>query len=142
MTEPDDLFGWDPAIVALLDAVPAIAPEEARVRWPQTLVELIDVCVAALARRGFDAATAWGHATVIVCAIAAHLGRRVVYVPAIDDVERMLRDRRIWHEFRGHNLAALSQRYQLSEVRLYQIIAEQRALNRRRLQPDLFGTGS
>ncbi|MFC5525238.1 Mor transcription activator family protein [Rhodanobacter ginsengisoli] len=107
-------------------------------RWPSTLAELVDVLRATFQRRGRDEAAAIAEAQQAVLAIGTYLGGRQIYLPSGESLQTALRDRRIYLEYKGVNKGELARRYDVSERRIEQIAAEQRAIHIRRIQPDLF----
>ncbi len=69
---------------------------------------------------------------------AHYMGGRAYYIPTGDHLKAALRDRAIWDEFNGRNIDALARKHGLSVPQTYAVVAEQRLLARRRLQPELF----
>jgi len=61
-----------------------------------------------------------------------------MYIPSGECLKVALRDIRIWREFKGNNIEKLSRHYCLSERRVNQIVAEQRAAFAARRQRGLF----
>jgi len=131
MAEMPDMFGLPDEPLPLDEA-------ELRHAWPQSLVDMLDVVAAAHARKGVDPAQARDYAFTALAALAEYHGGRMWYLPFGDGLALALRNKRIWHAFRGDNVHELSREYDLSEMAIYKILAEQRALHRRRVQPDLF----
>lgn len=111
------------------------APSE---RWPSTLAEFIDVTRAVLHRRGRDDAQALEDAQQVVLALGTYLGGRQIYLPTGERLKTALRDRRIFLEYCGRNKAMLARRYDITERRVEQIAAEQKAVHVRRMQGQLF----
>lgn len=56
--------------------------------------------------------------------LAEELGGTSIYLPKTDKLIQQLRDRKIRDEFDGGNHKTLARRYQLSESRIRQILAE------------------
>ena len=108
-------------------------------RWPSTLAELVDVLRATFQHRGRLEAEAIAEAQQAVLAIGMYLGGRQIYLPSGESLQTALRDRRIYLEYKGVNKTELARRYDVTERRIEQIAAEQRAVYIRRIQPDLFG---
>lgn len=130
----EDLFGLaglDPDhIDRLAEQLPDVSDQ-----WPRTLAELVDVLAAGLKRRGRDDATAEQDARFAVLTIARYRGGRQFYLPAGDDLDRALRDTEIYQRWsRGENIHDLARASDVSETRIYQIIAAQRRLRFRRQQ--------
>ncbi|MEI7036458.1 Mor transcription activator family protein [Fulvimonas yonginensis] len=106
--------------------------------WPSMLAELVDVLRATFQRRGRSEAEAITEAQQAAMAIGEYLGGRQVYLPRGDRLRDWLRDRTIYLEYNGRNKALLAQRHGITERRVEQIAAEQRAIHIRRIQPELF----
>lgn len=126
----------------LFDSMPADAartgvrvPSES---WPSMLAELVDVLRATFRRMGRSDAEAIAEAQIAALAIGEYIGGRQFYLPRGDRLREALRDRVIFLEYTGRNKAALAARYRLTERRIEQIYAEQRAIHVRRIQPELF----
>ncbi|AEG60032.1 Mor transcription activator domain protein [Desulforamulus ruminis DSM 2154] len=56
--------------------------------------------------------------------LASELGGRYVYFPKKDVMVRAARDRAICREFTGYNLADLAKKYDLTDNRIREILAE------------------
>lgn len=137
--EQNDFFGatadvLQGALGAALDD-PELRPD----RWPRAMVELIDVFTAGAQRAGLadSPAAAQRIARWAVLTLAEYGGGRQLYLPKGEGLRLALRDAQIWQEFDGRNTAALAIKHRLTTVRVYQILAEQRALRRGRTQPEL-----
>jgi Mor family transcriptional regulator len=113
------------------------APSEA---WPSNLAELVDVLRTLFLKRGRDEHQAIADAQHAAQAIGEYLGGRNFYLPHGDRLRTWLRDRALYLEYNGRNKAELARRYKVTERRIEQIAAEQRAVYIRRIQPDMFGT--
>lgn len=122
------------------DALDHLDDPEIRARWPQALVDMLDVMANALARQIDDQDQARKLATVALRALARYHGGRMFYLPKGDSLERALRDKAIWeaHDGRRATVQELAARHGLTEQQIYSILREQRALHRRRIQPTLF----
>lgn len=132
MSEPMDMFEGAPtnAELAGIDA-----PAE---RWPTVLAEYIDVLRAVFLKRGRSADDALEDAQHAVLALGQYCGGRQSYLPTGERLMTAIRDRRLYLEYNGRNKAALAQRYGLTERRVEQIAAEQKAVHVRKLQGRLF----
>lgn len=119
------------------DALDRLDPEMLR-KWPQGLTDMLAVIEEALTHRGATPEQASQIAFVVVRALAQFAGGRSIYLPKGEALDRALRDRALWERFDGHNVSELAARAQLTEVQVYAILAEQRKLARRRMQPGLF----
>lgn len=107
-------------------------------KWHKTLAEYVDVLTAALRRRGRNETEALADAIDCIAALGQYCGGRQRYLPTGERLRLGLRDRRIWKEWRGNNEAELMAQYQLTQRRLQQILAEQRAIHVRKFQGNLF----
>jgi Mor family transcriptional regulator len=127
-----DMFEAAPTHAELADID---APDK---RWPRMLAEYIDVLLATYRRLGASEDQALEYAEQGVLAIGKYCGGRQSYLPTGERLETAVRDRRIYLEYNGRNKGELAQRYDLTERRIEQIAAEQRAIHIRRIQPELF----
>jgi Mor family transcriptional regulator len=107
-------------------------------QWPPLLADLFAVLMAYNRRNGMDEAGAAVDARDRCVLLADYFGGRMVYMPTGEKLHQALRDALIWTEFKGNNQLALSQKYQLTITRVYQILAEQRALLVKERQGRLF----
>lgn len=107
--------------------------------WPQTLADLMAVFRAYFERHG-DPEKAPARAQDLCVLLGGYLGGRQIYLPRGDRLKTAIRDVLIWSEFTGDNMDELQRRTGLTKARLYEILARQRELHRRRFQGRLFGT--
>lgn len=129
-----DLFGDDvPA-----DALEHMKDPEIRGKWPKALADLVEVIEASMIRAGDAPELAQRRAFVIVRALSHYAGGRQLYIPRGDTLERALRDRQIWGKYTGKNIEDLAAEFGLTTITVYSVIAEQRVLHRKRIQPSLF----
>lgn len=120
------------------DALERLEDPELLKKWPQGLTDMIMVIEAAMARRGASRDQARRVAFVAVRALSQFAGGRSFYIPKGEALDRALRDRELWERFDGSNVSELATWAHLTEVQVYAILAEQRKLARRRVQPELF----
>lgn len=120
------------------DALDQIKDPEITKKWPQALTDMLSVIEAAYRQRGDDDKTARTLAFIAVRALAHYHGGHIFYLPKGEQIDRALRDREIFECFNGTNVSELASKYNLNDVRIYKILAEQRKLARDRHQPDLF----
>lgn len=130
ISQPDLTLAGGDAAAGLMDA-----PSDA---WPSMLAELVDVLRASFRRRGRGEAEAIAEAQHAALAIGEYLGGRQIYLPRGDRLKEWLRDRAIYLEYNGSNKDELARRNGISDRRIEQIAAEQRAVYIRKIQPDLF----
>ncbi|WP_429165387.1 Mor transcription activator family protein [Aeromonas dhakensis] len=140
MEQNQDLFADDHASLGqLVDRLDQIPASELTAKWPKALSELVDVLACELVRGGMEPDLAKAQARKLALVQAHYMGGRAYYIPTGDHLKAALRDRAIWDEFNGRNIDQLARKHGLSVPQTYAVVAEQRGLARRRLQPDLFG---
>ncbi|WP_323913415.1 Mor transcription activator family protein [Aeromonas veronii] len=140
MEQNQDLFADDHASLGqLVDRLDQIPASELTAKWPKALAELVDVLACELVRGGMEPDLAKAQARKLALVQAHYMGGRAYYIPTGDHLKAALRDRAIWDEFNGRNIDQLARKHGLSVPQTYAVVAEQRGLARRRLQPDLFG---
>lgn len=134
--DPADLFENAPtnAELAHLDA-----PNE---RWPTTLAEYIDVLRATFLQLGASDDVALTYAQQGTLALGKYNGGRQTYLPTGERLMIAVRDRRMYLEYTGRNKAELARRHGITERRVEQIAAEQRAIYIRQVQRNLFDDGA
>ena len=115
-----------------------VLPVEIEDAWPQLLTDMLQVVQAAYADAGAQPEQARELAFVAMRALARYHGGRTFYLPRGETLEQAIRNVRMWDEFNGKNVGELCSRYKLTEQRVYQVLAEQRALRSRKIQPALF----
>lgn len=120
------------------DALERLEDPELLKKWPQGLTDMVMVIEAAIVRRGASREQARRVAFVAVRALSQFAGGRSIYIPKGEALDRALRDRELWERFDGSNVSELATWAHLTEVQVYAILAEQRKLARRRVQPELF----
>ena len=84
----------------------------------------------------------WRLGRKLAFALSQAIGGTQIYLPRGDAIRRASRDLGIWMEYDGtvmgaNGSVALSQRYGLSEIYIYRIIARQRGLHRTEHQSEL-----
>jgi Mor family transcriptional regulator len=133
-----DLFADDhEAIGQLADNLGKIPTAELRSKWPAFLSELVDVMACELDRQGVTAAD--DHARKLAFVVSHYMGGRAIYLPTGQKLKAALRDREIFDKWvNGTALDQLIDDYELSAPKLYELLAEQRKLYRKRHQPDMF----
>ena len=131
-----ELFG-DDDMYDVLDHIESIADDQRA--WPKTLTEFIDVGLSVLKRRhGLNDELALKYAREIIVALAHHMGGRQVYFPRDERLMNAIRDNYIYRSFKGDNHQELADANGLTRAQIYNIIARQTQLHRRRIQPGLF----
>jgi len=105
-------------------------------RWPSTLQSLSALMQVTLKKHGISNADRISED--LATGLSIYFGGRDMYIPNGESLKKALRDIKIWREFRGNNLEQLSRDYGLTERRISEIIAEQRAVLIARKQRRLF----
>ncbi|RTR35076.1 Mor transcription activator family protein [Shewanella atlantica] len=112
----------------VLETLQTLKPDERSdfiKRWPPSLQSLCELMRVTL--EGQKVRNALAISEALATTLSIYLGDRVLYIPNGEHLKDVLRDIRIWREFEGDNLEQLSREYGLTERRVNQIIAEQRA---------------
>lgn len=122
----------------LFDNLDYIPNNELVNRWPSLLVEVIDVMQAELLRQQVEEENAKLTACKLAGVLAHYFGGKSFYLPAGDKIKEALRDVQIYRDFDGKNVPDLVKKYRLSESTIYAILRQQRSLQRKRHQMDLF----
>ncbi len=135
MSQPDLL----PEAPLPVDWMERYDPADLAARWPKTLAESVDVVAAGLERHGLSEAEAIELAQIAMLEIATLHGGRPFYLPRGDRLKEALRDRAMWKNFPHKTVEQLADESGLTVRRVQQILAEQRKLVTRRIQPSLFG---
>ena len=106
--------------------------------WPQTLADLVDIMEDHLVRNcENEQVQARRLARELAVVLAKYFGGQPIYIPKGKQLTLAIRDTQIWHEFRGKNINELARRYQLTHMRIYDIVKKQRALHMEKIQPQL-----
>lgn len=105
-------------------------------RWPSTLQSLSALMQVTLKKHGISNADRISED--LATGLSLYFGGRDMYIPNGESLKKALRDIKIWHEFKGNNLEQLSRVYGLTERRISEIVAEQRAAFVARKQRRLF----
>lgn len=105
-------------------------------RWPSTLQSLSALMQVTLKKHGVSNADRISED--LATGLSLYFGGRDMYIPNGESLKKALRDIKIWNEFKGNNLEQLSRDYGLTERRISEIVAEQRAAFVARKQRRLF----
>lgn len=106
--------------------------------YPELLADLAAHLYQHLTVHGIDAPAAETMARASAEHIRQHWGGIEIYFPKGLSFEISQRNAEIWRKFNGENTDKLAREYKLTERQVTSIIAEQRALDRRRRQQPLF----
>ena len=109
--------------------------------YPEILADLADQVRARLAARGLDSEQAAAIGREVAEYMRLHWGKSWIYIPQGQAYELGRRDREIYRRWRGSaNCDALCREYDLTPQRLYQIVKAVGAAERKKRQPDMFGS--
>ncbi|EBH5161048.1 Mor transcription activator family protein [Enterobacter asburiae] len=116
----NDLFGdvRDDSILEHLD------DEVESSRFPSILSELNALFRSELMRLGYDPK----HSIELVVAVSSKMGGMQFYLPRGQVLEHVVRDMRIWHDFKGDNIQELVERYRVTYKTVYKAIKRMRRL--------------
>jgi Mor family transcriptional regulator len=109
--------------------------------WPKLLADLVDIAAAALAPRRGDPEAAEEDARLVVAAWARYQGGRSVYLPRGHELETALVHDAIYRASKRGNGLLLARQHGYAERSVQRIVAQQTALRRKRMQPELFPDG-
>lgn len=106
--------------------------------YPELLQDLADQVGLKLVELGVDPEKAAEIGFASAEHIREHWGGQPIYLPKGAQYEFSMRDMQVFEQFNGHNHAALAREYNLSVMRIYQIIKAVRAELTRKRQGALF----
>lgn len=137
MAEQRDMIGL-PAEADARSLIGRDLGEVPESKWAPLLAQLVDVLEAMHLRQGRSEEDAFKLASDSTMEIAEYFGGRVVYLPRGERLKIALRDAEIHHRWqRGHQIATLAAEYVISDIHLYRVIRQQRALHIRKNQREL-----
>lgn len=103
-------------------------------RWPQTLVDLVEVQACALRQLKLPPTVeTYRIAQAMVKSIAHYLGGRHIYIPVGRSLDRALRDAEIFRVAHRNNKADIAKRYGLTVRAVEMILKQQGELHRAHL---------
>lgn len=115
-----------------------MTPQTDRSKYPELLSDLADQVALKLVALGVSpekaAEIGWGVAEHI----RAHWSGQSTYIPKGVEYDLSQRDLQIAQEFNGRNHGALARKYDLTEMRIYQILKAARAAALKAAQNNLF----
>lgn len=106
--------------------------------YPEVLADLADQVGARLVENGIAEERAADIGFAVAEHMREHWGGQPIYMAKGAQYEFMLRDLKIFDAFTGHNQAELAREYNLSVMRIYQIIKAVRAELVKKRQGALF----
>lgn len=101
-----------------------------RGKWTTILNEIIDVFANELKEQGENEERANEKAQALVFKLGEYFGGKSFYLPFGSRLRTALRDNEIYQSFTGDNLQALVKKFRLSESHIYNILRQQRKLNK------------
>lgn len=107
-------------------------------RWPVRLVEFVDIGVALYNRLGLSEDEARRYSIAFIAELAHWAGGRMFYLPKDKRLRIALRDKQIFDAYPQVGMDELQRRYELTDVQIWNIIRQQRALHIKRVQRNLF----
>jgi len=119
------------------------ADPEHKDKWEESLAAMFDVAAAIFRREGLNDNDAANLAGKAVHGLAKYHGGRHFYLPRNESLDRAIRDRVMFHRWMNGQATPeqLADEQDMTYTRVMQIIAEQRALWRRKHEPGLPGFG-
>ncbi|WP_386695869.1 Mor transcription activator family protein [Lonepinella sp. MS14435] len=109
-----------------------IPQSETNNKWPDLLVEIIDVFAKEFEKQGEDAQKARTQANHFTFTLAEYFGGRSFYLPSGTRLKATVRAYTIFKEFNGNNIKELVKKYHLSESHIYNILRIQRKKQKER----------
>lgn len=110
----------------------------AEATYPELLQDLADQVAIKLVEHGIDMEKAADIGFSSAEFIREHWGGQPLYIPRGAQYEFSMRDMQVFERFNGHNHAALAREYNLSVMRIYQIVKAVRAELIKKRQGALF----
>lgn len=110
----------------------------AEANYPELLQDLADQVGLKLVELGVDPEKAAEIGFASAEHIREHWGGQPIYLPKGAQYEFSMRDMQVFERFNGHNHAALAREYNLSVMRIYQIVKAVRAELTKKRQGALF----
>jgi len=108
-------------------------------KWPQLLAHMVVVAETAIYNAGgvnHDLATKYAVAAVL--AIGNAVGGRMQYIPRGDRLETALKHAQAWRMWKGNNIEEIMEFLDVTQIRAYAVIAQQRKIFKEKVQGKLF----
>ncbi len=96
-------------------------------KYPALISDMYDVIYLALKPELPDDKLHIVTERILLVLLSNVIGGVSIYCPKADSVQRLIRDKDIYHQFNGNNTDELARRYKLSTRHIYNIVKEQRA---------------
>lgn len=107
-------------------------------KWAATLASLVDHLADFYRRNGRDDEAAIVEAQKVVALLAHDFGGRPIYLPRGDRLQQALIARQIYHLHNGRNVEELAERFGYTVRHVQRVYAEQRSIEIRKRQSNLF----
>jgi Mor family transcriptional regulator len=108
-------------------------------KYPELLSDISELISILLAEKGVPREQAATIGFEVAEYARNHYGGHPIYIPLGHFFVRSKRDIEIFNAFKGNNVAELADKYNVSEMRIYQICKRMLISERNKRQPDLFG---
>lgn len=133
----DDMFGLPDDEEMRRAIMDSESGEANSAKWPQTLVDYVQVLERLYRRHGKNEIDAFKLAAASVLELAEFRGGKVEYLPNGDAIRIALKHAEIYRRCNGRNQEALSEEFDMSVIHVYRIYRQQRALHMKKVQPAL-----
>ena len=111
--------------------------QEKKIKWPKTLVEVLEHMQSAFIRNGDNEEQAKRHAEIGVEALSFYLGGRITYIPMGKALKTAMKHKRIYEAHqKGKPVEDIAIDADINIVTVYKIIDEQRKLHRTPIKPN------
>lgn len=131
MSDQPDMIGMPGDVESLLGRDLSDVPEG---KWAPLLANMVSVLEARFLRQGMTADQAFNQARDSVLATAEYFGGRMIYLPRGDRLKLALRDAEIFHRANANNIKTLATEFEVTDIQIYRIIRQQRALHISKVQ--------
>lgn len=135
MNGQHDLLGVDGSPESLVEQSLLDPSNDA---WPQELVAVVQVLEASFIREGVPADSAANLAITGALALGEYRGGKMLYLPRGDRLRTALKHAKAWRIWRGNNIEEIMELLDVTQIRAYAVLAEQRALHVGKIQGGLF----
>lgn len=107
-----------------------VLKNQSSAKWGETLTSITECLTHSLIKQGETAETAQEKAMQLTADLGNYLGGTTFYLPMGKAIQIALRNARIYKEFTGDNVQALIKKYHLSQTQIYDILRQQRKLQK------------
>lgn len=107
-----------------------VLKNQSSAKWGETLTSITECLTHSLIKQGETAETAQEKAMQLTADLGNYLGGTTFYLPMGKTIQIALRNARIYKDFTGDNVQALIKKYHLSQTQIYDILRQQRKLQK------------